>query len=60
MGPRCYSLEPGGLGVELSSASGLECTYDGFVWSFSPGPSLDGIYSKELLDPYKKDVQFAL
>lgn len=48
-GLRCYSLELGGLGMELSSSSGLECTYDSFIQSFSPGSSLDVIYSRESL-----------
>ena len=42
-------LLPGtkGLVVELSSAGGLECTYDGCLQSFSPGPSLDVISGKK-------------
>ena len=48
-GSRCppqatYSLEPGRLGIEMSSARGLEYTYDGLVESFSHSPSLDVIY----------------
>ena len=30
-GPRCYSLEPEGLSVEMYSADGLEYTYDSFI-----------------------------
>lgn len=39
----------GGLGVKMSSSCGLVCTYDTFVQSLSPPPSLDVIYSRELL-----------
>lgn len=48
--PRCYSLEPGGLGVEMSSSGGLEYTYDSCLWPFSPGPLLDVISSREVID----------
>ena len=36
--------------MEMSRACDLECTYDGFVWSFSPGASLDVVYSKEIIN----------
>ena len=38
------------LGIEMFSSSGLEYTYDYFFWSFSSGPFLDVIYSKEILN----------
>lgn len=61
-GFRCYSLEPRGLGMEMFSSSGLECTYESFVQSFSPSPSLDVIYSRESLSicPLQGHVLFAL
>ena len=33
-----------GLGNEMSSTSGPKYAYDSFIWSFSPGPSLDVRY----------------
>lgn len=36
-----------GHGIKMFSASGLEYTYDGFIWSFSLGPSLDVVCSRE-------------
>ena len=38
-----------GLGVEMSISGGVEYTYDRFIWSFSPGPSLDVISSREII-----------
>lgn len=48
--PRCYILRPGALGVELSSSSSLESSYEIALPSFSPGPSLDIIYFKEIIN----------
>ena len=42
-------LGAGGLRIEMSGADGLEYAYDGFVGSFSPGPSVGAIYSKEII-----------
>lgn len=49
-GPRCDSLVPEGLGVEKSSAGSLEYAIDSFISSFSLGPALDVIYSKEIIN----------
>lgn len=40
----------GDLGVKMSSSHGLEYSYDGFNQSFSPVPSLDIIYSREIIN----------
>lgn len=37
-------------GIQMSSALGLEYAYDGFIWPLSPGPSLDVIDFKELIN----------
>ena len=34
----------------MSSSDGLEYAYDSFVQLFSPGPSLDVIYPKEIIN----------
>ena len=49
-GPRHDSLEPGGHDVRMSRAGGLGYTVDGFAWSFSPGPSLDVLSSREIIN----------
>ena len=49
-GPRCYSLELGGLGVEMFSSGGLEYVYHSLSQSFSLGPSLVVIYTREMLN----------
>ena len=51
-GSRYYSLEPGSLGTKMPSSDGLEHAYDSFLRSFSPGLSLDVIYSSESLIPF--------
>lgn len=45
------TLRPKGLGTKMSSASGLKYAHDSFIWSFSPSPSLDFTYSKEIIIP---------
>lgn len=49
-GPRCHSLEPGGLGVGMSGSGGLEDRYNSFVCSSSPGPSLGTLCSREIIN----------
>ena len=51
-GFRYYSLEPGSLGTKMPSSDCLEHAYDSFLRSFSPGLSLDVIYSSESLIPF--------
>ena len=41
-------LGTGGLGIEMSSTVGLNYAYNGFLWPFSPDPSLDISYSREI------------
>lgn len=43
-------LRARGLGVKISSTGGPESAYDGFVWSFSPGLSLDATDSGEVIN----------
>lgn len=58
--PKCYFLEPGALGVHVSSARGLEYAYDGFLQSFSPGPSLDVICSGEITNSLSVQGRYTL
>ena len=56
-------MEPGGLGVEMSCVGCLEYAHEGFVQSFSSGPSLDVSCSKETINSLsltRRTMLFAL
>ena len=48
--PKSCFLEPGSLVSKRPSTSGLEYASESFIWLFSPAPSLDVIYFKEIIN----------